>query len=410
MDDPRWRTARWIVFGTLAFVALTIAVFTFRTAIAVGDDIALWRRIAAVVLCVPLAALSILMVWRRVSGEGPVKALFWTTALLLAAELAALDMWVGTAMVAGAWWAAAGVANPAARMAAPTAVLLAAPWVRALFFDEPDWGLVAALAVLGVAMALLLLSGHVALLFLWDLAGAAAAGTRARARLAVSEERLRFARDMHDLLGHRLTGIAVSSELAARLAERAPEQAADRMREVQAASREALREMRGAVSGYRELDLAQELDAARGVLSSSGTRCTVEGAPQDVPEALRPLAAWVVREGATNVVRHSEAERCTVVLRREDGRSVVEVRNDGVPGTPWGEGSAAPAPGNGITGLTERVAAAGGTLTAARAGDGDFLLRAVLPDPADGTDCAGGAEGADAAGPAAAEDGDGDRE
>ncbi|WP_017538742.1 sensor histidine kinase [Nocardiopsis halophila] len=402
-DDPRWRTLWWINLGTLALVALSTTVFALQTALVVGDAIAVWRRVGAVALSVPLAVLSIRMVWLRVDGEAPTRRLFWTTAGLLAAVLAGLDMWVGTAFVAGAWWAAAGVSNPVARMAAPTAALLAVPWARALFFDDPDWGLVAVLVVAAAGWGLFLAVGHLALLFLWDLAAAAAAGTRARARLAVSEERLRFARDMHDLLGHRLTGIAVTSELAARLAERAPDQAADRMREVQEASREALREMRGAVSGYREMDLAQELDAARGVLSSSGTRCTVEGAPEDVPEALRPLAAWVVREGATNVVRHSEAERCTVVLRREDGRSVVEVRNDGAPGTLGGEGSADPAPGNGITGLTERVAAAGGTLTAARDGDAGFLLRAVLPDPGAGEPPVPGGE---AAAPGAAEDGD----
>ncbi|WP_017622830.1 sensor histidine kinase [Nocardiopsis chromatogenes] len=373
VDDPRWRTAWWIVFGALAFLALAIAVFSLQTVLVVGDSIALWRRVAAVVLSVPLAALSIRMVWRRVNGATSTKALFWASVLLLAAEAAALDMWVGTAMVAGTWWSAAGVANSAARMAAPTAALLAAPWVRAAFFDEADWGLVALLVVVGAAWAVLMYLGHVGLLFLWDLAGAAAAGTRARARLAVSEERLRFARDMHDLLGHRLTGIAVGSELAARLAERAPDQAADQMRQVQAATREALREMHGAVSGYREVELARELDGLRAVLDSTGARFTVEGSPEDVPEEARPLAAWVVREGGTNVVRHSRAEHCGVVLRREEGRVVVEVHNDGA------EGDAAPGRGNGLTGLAERVAAVGGTLEARRSGRDGFLLRAALP-------------------------------
>ncbi|MDA2815038.1 histidine kinase [Nocardiopsis sp. RSe5-2] len=396
-DDPRWRTARWIVFGALAFLALTIALFSVQTVLTVGDAIAPWRRVAALVLSVPLAALSIRMVWRRVNGATSTSGLFWASVLLLAAEVAALDMWVGTALVAGVWWSAAGVANSAARMAAPTALLLAAPWVRAVFFDPADWGLVALLVVAGAVWAVLMYVGHLGLLFLWDLAGAAAAGTRARARLAVSEERLRFARDMHDLLGHRLTGIAVGSELAARLAERAPDQAVDQMRRVREATGEALREMHGAVSGYRDVELARELDGLRAVLASTGAHLTVEGAPEDVPEAVRPPAAWVVREGGTNVVRHSRAENCGVVLRREEGRVVVEVTNDGVGdgagdgADGWagdgagdgaetgGEGGADPGRGNGLTGLAERVAAVGGTLEARRSGRDGFLLRAVLP-------------------------------
>ncbi|MFC3519494.1 sensor histidine kinase [Streptomonospora nanhaiensis] len=232
-----------------------------------------------------------------------------------------------------------------------------------------------------------MLASNAAIIVLWDIVTEAHAARDAQARLAVSEERLRFSRDMHDLLGHSLSALAVKSELAARLAERDPQRAASEMTAVQHLARDALREVRAAVSGYREVDLAAEAASVQAVLTAAGVRCTVTGADLDLPSAQRAVASWVVREGTTNVLRHSSARSCSVVLRRGADTLVVEVHNDGVPnganqGANRGQGGSAPEYGNGLSGLTERVAAAGGALTATHTGGGGFLLRAVLPLPA----------------------------
>ncbi|MDD6791155.1 MAG: sensor histidine kinase, partial [Thermobifida fusca] len=233
-----------------------------------------------------------------------------------------------------------------------------------------------AFIILNLPMALLNAAGSFSVVWLWEVAREATLAREARARLAVSEERLRFARDMHDLLGHSLSGIAVKSELAARLARSDPERAAAEMAEVQRIAREALREVRAAVSGYRAVNLADELASVRSVLLAAGVSATVTGNPADIPAQSQSLIAWLVREGATNVLRHSSAQRCDITLSRQDRTWVVEVYNDGV------RAGKATRFGNGLTGLSERVASAGGTLTASHTCNGGFLLRAVLPVPA----------------------------
>ena len=234
---------------------------------------------------------------------------------------------------------------------------------------------VVTLALYTVVWAVLAASAH-SLRVLWDIITDAYAARDAQARLAVTEERLRFARDLHDLVGHSLSGIAVKSELAARLVERAPDVASAEMTSVRQLARDALRETRAAVTGYREIDLDEEIAGVRAVLTAAGVRCAVTRTEHSLPAAVRSVAAWVVREGGTNVLRHSEARRCELTLRRDgDGDVVVvEVHNDGVSAE-----AEANTGGHGIAGLAERVAAVGGSLTASRTGPGGFLLRAVMP-------------------------------
>ncbi|MFD0803694.1 sensor histidine kinase, partial [Streptomonospora algeriensis] len=217
------------------------------------------------------------------------------------------------------------------------------------------WLVVLHMLVFGVMLA-----SNAAIIALWDLVTEAHAARDAQARLAVTEERLRFARDMHDLLGHSLSALAVKSELAARLAEIEPQAAAREMSAVQHLARDALREVRTAVSGYRDVDLAAEAAGVQAVLTAAGVRCTVTGADVDVPAEQRSVASWVVREGTTNVLRHSSAKNCAVTLRRDVGTLVTEVFDDG---TQQGDGGDEPF-GNGLAGLAERVSAAGGALTA----------------------------------------------
>ncbi|MDT0406586.1 MULTISPECIES: sensor histidine kinase [Streptomyces] len=193
-----------------------------------------------------------------------------------------------------------------------------------------------------------------------------------RARLAVAEERLRFGRDLHDVLGRNLAVISLKSELAVQLARRERPEAVEQMIEVQRIAQDSQREVRDVVRGYREVDLEAELSGARGVLRAAGIDCEVTGDTAGLPGEVQSVLGWVVREATTNVLRHGDAKKCTVSVRRPEGRVVLTVRNDGAA-APSGKG------GSGLAGLRERLSAVGGTLDAALTGQGEFLLVAEVP-------------------------------
>jgi two-component system sensor histidine kinase DesK len=201
------------------------------------------------------------------------------------------------------------------------------------------------------------------------------------ARLAVAEERLRFARDLHDLLGHSLSLIALKSELAGQLATTAPERAAAEMRDVEGVARTALHEVREAVAGYRQPSLASELRDAREILTAADIACAYDGASVSVPAAVEAVLAWTVREGVTNVIRHSRARHCTIRVTNEDGHAGVEVIDDGAgaPAVSASAPSAGGSSGNGLAGLAERVAALDGRCEAGSRPEGGFRLSVVLP-------------------------------
>lgn len=201
-------------------------------------------------------------------------------------------------------------------------------------------------------------------------------------QLAVSGERNRVARDVHDVLGHSLTAVILKAELCEKLiADVDPDDPDDRQRvaacrdqlaELRGISRGALAEIRSTVGGLRAVNLADEVTVARTVLADAGVGLTVTGEIADVPEEHRPLLAWVVREAVTNVVRHASAEQCRIELAapRVSGDVVLRIADDGV-------GFAADRPrdvivGNGLRGVRERIDAAGGELTL-RSGAGTIV-------------------------------------
>ncbi len=198
------------------------------------------------------------------------------------------------------------------------------------------------------------------------------------ARLAVNEERLRFARDLHDLLGHSLSLITLKIDVVSRLLPDAPERAADEARDAEVVAREALREVRAAVTGYRRPTLLAELAAAREVLGAAGIGYNVEGEEMRPPAPTEEVLAWAVREGITNVVRHSRARRCAIRLELDGDEAFLDVVDDGVGALPVGPD--ADGAGSGLVGLRERAAAAGGALeTGSGPGGGGFRLRVSVP-------------------------------
>ncbi|MET8582965.1 histidine kinase [Streptomyces collinus] len=192
------------------------------------------------------------------------------------------------------------------------------------------------------------------------------------ARLAVAEERLRFGRDLHDVLGRNLSVISLKSELAVQLARRGRPEAVEQMIEVQRIAQQSQREVRDVVRGYREADLGVELAGAQGVLSAAGIACEVRADTAGLPARVQSALGWVVREAATNVLRHGDAGRCSVELAVREGRVVLAVENDGAAEPAVGGGS-------GLAGLRERLTAVAGTLEAGPVGGDRFRLVAEVP-------------------------------
>ncbi|HEY3016659.1 MAG TPA: histidine kinase, partial [Nocardioides sp.] len=177
-----------------------------------------------------------------------------------------------------------------------------------------------------------------------------------------------IASDLHDILGHSLTVITVKAELAQRLLDVDRERAAAELADLERLSRDALADVRRAVEGYREMSLAGELARARSALASAEIAAELPGSTDEVRGDLRELFAWVVREGVTNVIRHSGARRC-----------VVELRSDGVVVEDDGGGAATGVPlGHGLAGLRERAAAAGAELLTGDAEPSGFRLEVAV--------------------------------
>jgi two-component system, NarL family, sensor histidine kinase DesK len=193
------------------------------------------------------------------------------------------------------------------------------------------------------------------------------------ARSAVYEERLRIARDLHDLLGHTLSLIALKTELATKLVERDSGRALDELREIQSVTRQALTEVRDAVQGYRRRSLADALRGAEAAMTAAGIDCRVDSLAADLPSEVETVLAWAVREASTNVVRHSGARACAITLETDATLVSLQVDDDGpLADEESGDGS-------GLDGLTERARRLRGTLqTGARPGGG-FRLRLTLP-------------------------------
>jgi two-component system, NarL family, sensor histidine kinase DesK len=196
------------------------------------------------------------------------------------------------------------------------------------------------------------------------------------ARLAVAEERERFARDLHDLLGHSLSVITLKAELAGRLLHPHPADAARELADIEQVARQALGEVRDAVSGYSNPTLDGEIEGARMALSAAGIEAAVQRPAVALGDDTEAVLAWAVREGATNVIRHSGARCCSVTVAVGLGDASVEVIDDGGGSVANGDGGRG---GSGLPGLVARAGAVHGRVEAGDRPEGGYRLLVTVP-------------------------------
>ena len=242
------------------------------------------------------------------------------------------------------------------------------PWPQAVFFI---WYNAALMMMGGVA-----LWGSARLV---GILGDLFAARTEIAEQALDHERFRVSRDLHDLLGHSLSAVSLKGDLAMRLLPRDPGAARREIQSLTNLARTALRDMRAVARGEHDVALAAEAESAGAVLRAAGVGASVSAEVPELSPALDAALAWALREGTTNVLRHSEATACTIRAWREDGVVRLEIVNDGAAAP---SGSASPGTGTGLAGLAARVAVLGGTASGRYAEPGEFRLRIAIPEDA----------------------------
>lgn len=370
MTNPRMRRARLFTTGG---VVGGVAVSLVLAALGVGyEHDPLWVVLGSLGLLLFVAALAGALYrsvtpWLSAStGRRLLLAFFGAAALSvpLVGPVGA-DRWQTWAFLGAAVVGSAPLLLPVrpavAVMAGTTIVSAGTGW---LFGGSP--GSAAAItAALGLSVA----AWNGLHLWFWTFLVQAQEGRDALSRLAATEERLRFARDVHDLLGHNLSVIALKAELASRLAPVDAARASKEADEVRALAASALAEMREVVHGYRRVDLREQVLAVAQVLRSSGVRCTVTQPSDELPAALASQLVPVLREASANVMRHSKAEWCTIEVTHSGPGATLTVVNNGAAGTGPDRHS------GGLRGLADRLGDAGGTLQTWEK-DGMFTLEA----------------------------------
>jgi two-component system sensor histidine kinase DesK len=370
------------IVATLSLLVLIVPDATLLTgpAAPVAAPFGNWAWLAVVVPVVVLYLLYWLWIWPGRPGSGvkvllvvmvPVAGLGQVVAPLSVTN----DLWLYPAVVAGSvlptrWAIAAVIAMAALAMAAilqlEASVTVQGVWSPTLA-QRLAAGAQGALPVLiggfGSLLATLLVRTNAEL----------HAARAAVARLAVERERTRLARDLHDLLGHNLSLVAVKLELAKRLVGEADHPVAIELEEAHRVTRSTLREVRETVGGYRQPTLEGELAGARVALEAAGIDLVLHDDRSVLTSEVEAACAWIVREGVTNVLQHSGAGSCRISISHVTDWLVVAITDDGARGGAGGSGM-------GLKGLGERVSALGGTLAARRAGAGaGFELVARVP-------------------------------
>lgn len=372
-DTPTWSR----VLGVAALVVLSVAIWQL-TAVhvpvhspAAPGGIRAWTVagwVAAVVIAVPWVA--------------RIDSIFWSIGLFAMLSLHAVSWSRRTQVLAGT----AGVVAIAA-VGAVVAAVVEGPGA-----DRVGWQLSGNLFVGAVVVSTVIVS-----VWTWQVAAELDAARGSAARLAVADERLRFASELHDIQGHHLQVIALKSELALRLLAADPDRARGEVAEIRSLATTALTQTRELVHGYARTGVEAELTNASAVLTSASIDARVEvvGAPPGealdelLDEEQRHLLGLTVREATTNVLRHSRASWASFTLRSDADRVEVTVANDGAGATDGGvtdggtvdstgASGAADGAGTGLRSLAERLRATGGDLRYERTGE-EFRVHVALP-------------------------------
>ncbi|MEV4356598.1 sensor histidine kinase [Nonomuraea sp. NPDC004186] len=361
-------TAGVFLAGMAAFAAVPLA-----EALGAYSSV---RVVTAVVLIIGLTGCYLWLAVRAVLDRGS----RWDLAVLAVMCVAALAV----PFAAGPTWLSVGFMLPLA-----FAVTLRGRWAALGFFASLAAGLVLPASqdlswVLFGSLQNLLTAGALAGLTIFATLLAELQRTREEAaKLAITEERLRFARELHDVLGHNLSVIAMRTELGTRI----PPEEIGRLRreltEIHDIASRSLHDVRAVVKGYREMSLERELSGVRRVLETAGVRCDFAELPPSLPPEVRVALAWAVREAATNLLRHSDATVCLLGVETDGDRITVTVANDGVrPDSDSIAAGAADAEatvgGSGLAGLDERLAQVGGSC-GRHTEDGWFTLSLDVP-------------------------------
>jgi two-component system, NarL family, sensor histidine kinase DesK len=349
--DPRWR---WLAAAWLIFLLTPLVSSVDRT-----DG---WATVAGVLLIVTFAAVYLSVLGMRHRGNRVLAlAIPW---VLLVIALVLLPLTGESGLTCFVFVAVSFLAvYPVVPAIAATLALVVLAFV--LPYRVHGWSRDGAGQALSIVLAAAVVLAMVQLL------RSNRALVQARqdlAELAVVEERERFARDLHDILGHSLTVITKKAELAHRLTAVDPERAAAEIADVERLAREALQDVRATVTGIREVSVASELASARQALQAAGIRPDLPYSVEDVPPQYRELFGWALREAVTNVLRHSGATTCRITVHAY----TLEVVDDG-------RGPSVTGSGHGLVGLAERAHAVGGALSTGAAPDGGFRLWIGVP-------------------------------
>ena len=367
---PTVRRARWFLFGLHIALMAVAPVFTIS-----GFEDDAGDPAVAVLAALVIGALQLRHSFASARGERPRG---WPWTLLALTLLVYLPMvWLGMdwapmqyfviasgAMLLRGW--PAGIAVAAPLLATAAGVVGEAPINGESLVQE---ALAVVYWIVGLVTGAVALYGSARLVQVLDELHA----TRAQlAELAVGRERLRVSRDLHDLLGQSLSAVSLKGDLALRLLRSDPSAARAEIASLTEVARDTLRGVRAVTSDEHAVSLRTEIEGAVALLTAAGIDARVD---LDLPGLARPVEnvlAWAVREGVTNVLRHSQASICSITAGRWDGHARLEIVNDGAR-APVGEGS-------GLAGLAERAGALTGSAAAGRIGDDRFRLLVEVPE------------------------------
>jgi two-component system, NarL family, sensor histidine kinase DesK len=298
-----------------------------------------WRRLATLAVEAALTYLPLLVLHSQWAGMG---------GFLAGSALVLLEGWAGWAVLAAAM-AGAVLVSMSFRLA-PSLVVY---WVAATWIDASMvYGLARLVQIVRFVHA-----------------------TRAElAQLAIVRERMRFARDLHDLLGYSLSAITLKAELTKRLVTSNPSRARDELADVIDTARQALADVRTVASGYRSISLTKEASSVAALLATAGIEARMDVACGALDERVDTVLATVLREAVTNLLRHSSARNCVIEGCRDGRGARLRVANDGVP-----RSAASGRPGGGLGNLATRLKAVGGQLTVGIGDDGWFSVLAEVP-------------------------------